>query len=79
MERGISTCADALPCPLFGHLTPEEVKSGRATVARGAPVAAGRRRSRLVGAGGMLSADDLELAVQQVEVLLKHRQSVKRR
>ena len=38
-----------------------------------------RLLSRLVGAGRMLSADDLELAVQQVEVLLKHRQSAKRR
>jgi hypothetical protein len=37
-----------------------------------------RLLSRLVGAGRMLSADDLELAVQQVEVLLKHRQSAKR-
>jgi transcriptional regulator with XRE-family HTH domain len=35
--------------------------------------------SRLVGAGRMLSADDLELAVHQIEVLLKHRQAAKRR
>jgi transcriptional regulator with XRE-family HTH domain len=38
-----------------------------------------RLLSRLVGAGRMLSVDDLELAVQQIEVLLKHRQSAKRR
>jgi transcriptional regulator with XRE-family HTH domain len=38
-----------------------------------------RLLSRLVGAGCMLGTDDLELAVQQVEVLLKHRQSAKRR
>jgi transcriptional regulator with XRE-family HTH domain len=38
-----------------------------------------RLLSRLAGAGRMLSADDLELAVKQVEVLLKHRQSAKRR
>jgi hypothetical protein len=35
--------------------------------------------SRLVGAGRMLSIDDLQLAVRQVEVLLAHRQSAKPR
>jgi transcriptional regulator with XRE-family HTH domain len=35
--------------------------------------------SRLVGAGRMLSLDDLQLAVRQVEVLLQQRQSAKRR
>jgi transcriptional regulator with XRE-family HTH domain len=35
--------------------------------------------SRLVGAGRMLSVDDLQLAVRQIEVLLEHRQAAKRR
>jgi transcriptional regulator with XRE-family HTH domain len=35
--------------------------------------------SRLVGAGRLLDIDDLQLAVRQVEVLLAHRQSTKRR
>jgi len=35
--------------------------------------------SRLVGAGRMLSIDDLQLAVRQVEVLLRQRQSAKQR
>ncbi len=35
--------------------------------------------SRLVGAGRMLTLDDLQLAVRQVEVLLAHRQSTKHR
>jgi transcriptional regulator with XRE-family HTH domain len=35
--------------------------------------------SRLVGAGRMLSIDDLQLAVRQIEVLLEHRQAAKRK
>jgi len=35
--------------------------------------------SRLVGAGRMLEVEDLQLAVQLVEVLLQHRKSAKRR
>jgi transcriptional regulator with XRE-family HTH domain len=35
--------------------------------------------SRLVGAGRMLSVEDLQLAVRQVEVLLAHRKSAKHR
>jgi hypothetical protein len=34
--------------------------------------------ARLVGAGRMLTIDDLQLAVRQIEVLLAHRQSAKR-
>jgi transcriptional regulator with XRE-family HTH domain len=35
--------------------------------------------ARLVGAGRMLEVEDLQLAAQQVEVLLHHRKSAKRR